>query len=49
VDFVGRENELVALMAWCQDDSESRLRLVTGPGGVGKTRLAQADRGENGA
>jgi hypothetical protein len=40
VGFVGRENELVALMAWCQDDSESRLRLVTGPGGVGKTRLA---------
>src|SRR6266487_3969376 len=40
VGFIGRENELAALVAWCEDESESRLRLVTGPGGVGKTRLA---------
>jgi hypothetical protein len=38
--FVGREGELAALMAWCQDRHGSRLRIVTGPGGVGKTRLA---------
>jgi hypothetical protein len=40
VDFVGREEELAALVAWCEDDHAGRLRLVTGPGGVGKTRLA---------
>jgi len=40
VGFIGRANELAALVAWCEDDSASRLRLVTGPGGVGKTRLA---------
>ena len=41
VGFVGRDRELAELAAWCQDDDEcGRLRLVTGPGGVGKTRLA---------
>jgi hypothetical protein len=40
VGFVGREAELGKLAAWCQDDRAGRLRLVTGPGGVGKTRLA---------
>jgi tetratricopeptide (TPR) repeat protein len=40
VGFVGRETELAELAAWCQDDHAGRLRLVTGPGGVGKTRLA---------
>jgi tetratricopeptide (TPR) repeat protein len=40
VGFVGREDELTGLTAWCEDDSAARLRLVTGPGGVGKTRLA---------
>jgi hypothetical protein len=38
--FVGRTDELGALMAWCEGDETDRLRLVTGPGGVGKTRLA---------
>jgi tetratricopeptide (TPR) repeat protein len=40
VGFVGRERELAALTAWCEDDDAGRLRLVTGAGGVGKTRLA---------
>ena len=40
VGFAGRDAELAALMAWCEDDRASRLRLATGPGGVGKTRLA---------
>ena len=40
VSFVGRQRELAALLAWCQDGGTGRLRLVTGPGGVGKTRLA---------
>jgi hypothetical protein len=40
VGFAGRQDELTALVAWCEDDDGGRLRLVTGPGGVGKTRLA---------
>ncbi|WP_285620212.1 tetratricopeptide repeat protein [Actinoallomurus iriomotensis] len=40
VDFVGREGELAELIAWCGDDSAGPVRLVTGPGGVGKSRLA---------
>lgn len=42
VSFSGRESELAALTSWCNgnDESPSRLRLVTGGGGVGKTRLA---------
>jgi tetratricopeptide (TPR) repeat protein len=39
VGFVGREVELAALTAWCEGDNADRLRLITGPGGVGKTRL----------
>jgi tetratricopeptide (TPR) repeat protein len=40
VGFVGRTDELAALAAWCEGDDADRLRLVTGQGGVGKTRLA---------
>ncbi|HUY49966.1 MAG TPA: tetratricopeptide repeat protein [Streptosporangiaceae bacterium] len=40
VEFVGRVVELTDLLAWCEGDAAGRLRLVTGPGGVGKTRLA---------
>jgi tetratricopeptide (TPR) repeat protein len=40
VEFVGRVAELDDLLAWCQDGSAGRLRLITGPGGIGKTRLA---------
>src|SRR5215218_4871110 len=39
--LIGREGELPALRAELQDD-EVRLLMVTGPGGVGKTRLAIA-------
>ena len=40
VGFVGRERRAGVLVAWYEDDEAGRLRLVTGPGGVGKTRLA---------
>jgi tetratricopeptide (TPR) repeat protein len=40
VDFIGRVAELDDLLAWCNDDSVGRLRLIIGPGGIGKTRLA---------
>ena len=39
--LIGRETELAALSAGLQD-AEVRLLTVTGPGGVGKTRLAIA-------
>ena len=40
VDFIGRKSELAELLAWCEDPVASPVRLVTGAGGVGKTRLA---------
>jgi tetratricopeptide (TPR) repeat protein len=40
VPFAGRESELRRLTSWCVDDQTGRIRLVTGGGGVGKTRLA---------
>ena len=40
VDFTGRERELAGLLAWCQDGRPRGVQLVTGPGGVGKTRLS---------
>jgi tetratricopeptide (TPR) repeat protein len=33
--------ELAQLAAWCRDPAWSGIRLVTGPGGQGKTRLAR--------
>lgn len=40
VGFIGRERELSGLLDWCEDGRTRGLRLVTGPGGVGKTRLS---------
>ena len=39
VAFDGRGAEYAELREWCRDD-ELPVRLLTGPGGVGKTRLA---------
>jgi hypothetical protein len=39
-EFVGRSAELRMLTIWCRDESAGRLRLLTGAGGIGKTRLA---------
>lgn len=42
VAFRGREDELRALRDWCQGDAEGfSVRVVTGPGGQGKSRLAR--------
>ncbi len=40
VSFTGREWELAGLLAWCDSDQPRGVRLMTGPGGVGKTRLS---------
>jgi tetratricopeptide (TPR) repeat protein len=40
VSFIGRERVLAALLGWCEADQPRGVRLVTGPGGVGKTRLS---------
>ncbi|MDB4873248.1 MAG: repeat-containing protein, partial [Gemmatimonadales bacterium] len=40
VPFTGRRSEVAGLVGWCEDASACPLWLVTGPGGVGKTRLA---------
>jgi tetratricopeptide (TPR) repeat protein len=41
VPFVGREQESARLLAWCEDAEAGPVCLLTGPGGVGKTRLAR--------
>lgn len=40
VPFKGRDHELRGLLDWCADPHAERLRLLVGPGGVGKSRLA---------
>ncbi|NRQ39493.1 ATP-binding protein [Nonomuraea sp. NN258] len=40
VPFLGRDRELKDLLDWCADPEAERLRLLVGPGGVGKSRLA---------
>jgi Tetratricopeptide repeat len=38
--LIGRERELDALLAWARHGRGPRLRVLSGPGGAGKTRLA---------
>jgi hypothetical protein len=40
VRFHGRQAQLGELTTWCRSDRPFGLRLVTGPGGAGKSRLA---------
>jgi Tetratricopeptide repeat len=40
VKFTGRNTELDALRFWCASADARAVRTITGPGGVGKTRLA---------
>ncbi len=40
VPFHGRDKEMDDLRAWCRDEWPIRVRLYTGAGGMGKTRLA---------
>jgi tetratricopeptide (TPR) repeat protein len=40
VDFTGRGGDLAELHAWCNDVRDFDVRLLIGPGGVGKSRLA---------
>ena len=40
MEFTGRERELAELIAWSENGEAVRVRLLTGTGGVGKTRLA---------
>lgn len=39
VPFHGRKKEMASLEAWCHDEATIGIRLFTGPGGMGKTRL----------
>lgn len=41
VPFHLREREIADLLAWCARAEPTLVRLVTGPGGMGKTRLAR--------
>lgn len=40
VPFHGRKDAMQAVLTWIHDESSLLLRLYSGPGGVGKTRLA---------
>jgi hypothetical protein len=40
VPFIGRKDELGALVDWCTTTEMFGVRLLTGPGGAGKSRLA---------
>jgi hypothetical protein len=40
VPFHGREQEMVDLDQWCESSASVGIRLYTGAGGMGKTRLA---------
>ncbi|MEV6549265.1 tetratricopeptide repeat protein [Streptomyces sp. NPDC051597] len=42
VTFHGRDTELADLQAWCENGTPAiQVRVLTGPGGQGKTRLAR--------
>ncbi|MFE5300682.1 tetratricopeptide repeat protein [Streptomyces sp. NPDC056632] len=42
VTFHGRDSELTDLRAWCEEGTNTlAIRVMTGPGGQGKTRLAR--------
>lgn len=41
VPFVGRTAELASFLGWCAGPEPVAVRLVSGPRGVGKTRLAR--------
>ncbi|MFC8800574.1 tetratricopeptide repeat protein [Promicromonospora sp. NPDC057138] len=41
VPFVGRATELASLLSWCDGPEPAAARLISGPRGVGKTRLAR--------
>ncbi|MFM9700677.1 tetratricopeptide repeat protein [Streptomyces europaeiscabiei] len=42
VGFHGRDSELATLRAWCENGKPAlQVRVLTGPGGQGKTRLAR--------
>jgi len=40
IPFAGRDDEIRKLVAWCNNNQARQVRLITGAGGVGKTRLA---------
>lgn len=40
VDFHLRDREMADLQSWCRGPGNCLVRLITGPGGMGKTRLA---------
>ncbi|GAB3157488.1 hypothetical protein GCM10027059_00590 [Myceligenerans halotolerans] len=40
VPYSGRDADLAELLAWCREPHSVQVRLTTGLGGVGKTRLA---------
>ena len=40
VPFLGREQPLAELQGWCHGPARFALRVLTGDGGAGKTRLA---------
>ena len=40
VPFTGRQREFTALLDWCQSSARGLVHLVSGGGGIGKTRLA---------
>ncbi len=44
--FVAREREKQEVLAWCLDPARPALRVLAGPGGVGKSRLAAEVAGE---